>query len=86
MPHHHGEKHNPQVIAALEEALKQAFPDGDIEVSGGGGHYSLSVASAAFAGKNVVGKQRLVYKAIGELMAGDDAPVHAVDAMQTVEK
>ena len=41
----------------------------------GGGHYRLTIVSAAFAGKNTVARHRLVYDALGELMRG---PVHAL--------
>jgi acid stress-induced BolA-like protein IbaG/YrbA len=36
-----------------------------------------------FAGKNMLESQRLVYSAITHLMAGDMAPVHAVDSLKT---
>ena len=41
----------------------------------GESHFSLTVESAAFTGLNRVARQRLVYKALGELM---DARVHAL--------
>ena len=47
------------------------------------GHYSLAVTSAAFEGKSLLAKQRLVYSAITHLMGGDDAPVHAIDKLHT---
>jgi len=40
------------------------------------------VVSAAFEGLGRVDAQRLVYGAISHLMAGDDAPVHAVDTLR----
>jgi len=41
----------------------------------GESHFSLAIESPAFAGLNRVARQRLVYKALGELM---DARVHAL--------
>ncbi len=41
----------------------------------GESHFSLLIESAAFEGLNRVARQRLVYKALGELM---DAKVHAL--------
>ena len=41
----------------------------------------IHVVSELFAGKRIVQKQRLVYSAITHLMAGDNAPVHAIDRM-----
>lgn len=41
----------------------------------GESHFSLSIESPLFAGKNRVQRQRLVYQALGELM---DQRVHAL--------
>ena len=71
------------VIDALREAIEQNIPNSQAEVSGGGGHFSISVVSPAFAGKNMLESQRLVYSAIAHLMKGDMAPVHAVDSLKT---
>ena len=66
-----------QVKTAIEEAI-----DGSTaRVSGGGGHFEIEVTSDQFAGKRILEQQRLVYSAIAHLMAGDAAPVHAVDRM-----
>ena len=47
------------------------------------GHFEIEVISAAFAGTSMVQQQQLVYGAIADLMAGDDAPVHAIDRLVT---
>jgi acid stress-induced BolA-like protein IbaG/YrbA len=82
------------IIAAMSEhiakqlhgAIASKLPDAIIEVTiGSPGHYALSVTSAEFAGKKPVAKQRLVYAAIAHLMAGDAAPVHAIDKLITRE-
>ena len=69
-----------QVRARIEAAM----PDADVHVTGSGGHFEIRVVSARFEGLNTLKKQRLVYSAIKELMAGDAAPVHAVDRMVTL--
>ena len=66
------------------EAILEALPDAEIEVSGGGGHFAIRVVSPEFEGKNTLAKQRLVYGAIAHLMKGDEAPVHAVDRLETL--
>lgn len=72
------------IAKQLHEAVAAKLPDATIEVTiGSPGHYSLAVTSTAFAGKTPVAKQRLVYTAIGHLMAGDAAPVHAIDKLIT---
>jgi acid stress-induced BolA-like protein IbaG/YrbA len=72
------------VTDAIREAILGTIRDADVEVSGGGGHYTIVVTSPIFAGKNRVAAQRLVYGAIAHLMAGDRAPVHAVDSLRTL--
>ena len=46
----------------------------------GESHFSLRVESAAFAGKNRVQRQRMIYAALGELM---DQRVHALSIRAT---
>ncbi len=69
---------------AIKSRLLDAIPGSEVEVSGGGGHFSITVTSAVFEGKTLLAKQRLVLNAIKDLMAGDHAPVHAVDSIQTL--
>ncbi|MEO6421407.1 MAG: BolA family protein [Candidatus Nitrotoga sp.] len=71
------------VIDALQEAIERQIPSSQAEVNGVGGHFSIHVTSSAFAGKNMLESQRMVYSAIAHLMAGDAAPVHAVDSLIT---
>lgn len=71
------------VIDALREAIESGIPGAKAVVAGGGGHYTIDVVSPAFAGKNMLQSQRLVYGVITHLMSGDMAPVHAVDSLTT---
>lgn len=71
------------ILEALRDAILKDIPDAKVEVSGAGGHFSIDVESAAFAGKSMLASQRLVYAAITPLMSGDLAPVHAVDSLRT---
>ena len=71
------------VLAAIRQAIGEKLPGAAVEVSGGGGHYSIGVTSPAFSGKSMLESQRLVYAAITHLMKGDAAPVHAVDSLRT---
>jgi len=69
---------------AIKERILAALPGCVVEVSGQGGHFTISVVSDQFEGLAILKKQRLVYSAIKDLMAGDDAPVHAVDRLVTL--
>jgi acid stress-induced BolA-like protein IbaG/YrbA len=68
---------------AIREAIVAKLADAQVEVSGSGGHFTISVVSAQFDGKTRVASQRLVYGAITHLMSGEAAPVHAVDSLTT---
>jgi stress-induced morphogen len=75
----------PDDIAdALREAILAAIPDARIDiVPGSPGHFEIRVVSKSFAGQSMVQQQQRVYVAIKELMAGDTAPVHAIDRLRT---
>ncbi|MGK4001749.1 BolA family protein [Sorangium sp. So ce1036] len=71
------------VTDALKRAIEAKIEGSTAEVTGGGGHFNLVVTSPVFAGKSMLESQRLVYQAIAHLMAGDQAPVHAIDSLKT---
>ena len=73
-----------EVAAELRRRIVAALPGASVEVvAGSPGHFSLDVAAPAFAGQPRVRQQQAVYAAIRGLMAGDAAPVHAIDQMVT---
>jgi acid stress-induced BolA-like protein IbaG/YrbA len=72
-----------QTEKLLKEAIERAIPGAEVEVTAGGaGHFEVQVKSATFAGQSRVAQQRSVYAAIGHLMKGETAPVHAIDKME----
>jgi acid stress-induced BolA-like protein IbaG/YrbA len=71
------------VRVAIKTAVEAAIPGALCEATGGGGHFEIVVTSAAFADKTLLAKQRMVLSAVAHLMAGADAPVHAVDSIVT---
>jgi stress-induced morphogen len=73
-----------EIAAALREAIRSAIPDAVVDVTPGSpGHFELKVVSTTFAGEPLVRQQQRVYGAIKDLMAGDMAPVHAIDRLRT---
>lgn len=70
-------------LDAIRVAITGQLPDATVEVSGQGGHFNIAVTSKAFAGKRTLERHQLVLMAIKDLMAGDNAPVHAVDTLAT---
>lgn len=79
--------HPTDFVGSIEDAIRTAvvakLPDAVVEVAGGGGHYRIDVVSPWFTGKSMLESQRAVLSAIKHLMAGDRAPVHAVDSLTT---
>jgi acid stress-induced BolA-like protein IbaG/YrbA len=72
------------VSLAIQDAILSSMPGAIVVVTPKSpGHFDISVVSEEFRGKTRVASQRLVYKAITALMAGDRAPVHAVDQLET---
>jgi acid stress-induced BolA-like protein IbaG/YrbA len=73
-----------EVAGRLRAQIEAALPDARVEVEAESpGHFSITVESASFEGLSRVKQQQRVYAAIRDLMAGDAAPVHAVDRMVT---
>lgn len=74
-------------VEALRAAILAAMPEAQVEVGANSpGHFQLRVVSPVFAGKSMVQQQQMVYAAIADLMRGDNAPVHAIDRLQTTDK
>ncbi len=69
-----------QIKAAIENEIADAVV---VVKPASHGHFEIDVTSQEFAGKSMVKQQQLVYGAIKDLMAGDSAPVHAVDRLRT---
>ncbi len=71
------------VTDAIRKAIEEKIEGAIVEVTGGGGHFEIVATSSVFEGKGTLERQRLIYSAITHLMAGDLAPVHAVDRITT---
>jgi stress-induced morphogen len=69
-------------IQALEAALREGFPDAQIEIddlAGDGDHYRARIVSTVFAGLPRVKQHQLVYAALKGKMGGE---LHAL-ALET---
>ena len=72
----------PMTQDALEAALKEGFPDAEIQIqdlAGDGDHYRARIVSTAFKGLPRVRQHQLVYAALGGRMGGE---LHAL-ALET---
>jgi BolA protein len=77
------------IIDAIRDKLNAAFQPSRLEIEddsarhsghagsrpGGESHFNVTIESAAFAGTPRVARQRMVYRALAEELAG---PVHAL--------
>lgn len=62
----------------LKRLLREAFPNGDIEVedfTGGRDHYRAVVVSETFEGKGLIERHRAIYAALGDAMKSS---IHAL--------
>lgn len=68
-------------VTQIEQRLRDAFSPEDLQVvddshlhaghegaRGGGGHYSVTIVSAAFTSHNTVKRHRMVYDALQDMM------------------
>ena len=72
----------PMALEDLEAALREGFPDADIQIqdlAGDGDHYRAKIVSQAFAGLPRVRQHQLVYAALKGKMGGE---LHAL-ALET---
>ncbi|NOY25729.1 MAG: BolA family transcriptional regulator [Oligoflexia bacterium] len=69
------------ILDDVKQAIETTIPDSTATVAGGGGHFQIDVVSPAFDGLRILAQQRLVLQAIGHLMTGPEAPVHAIDRL-----
>ncbi len=61
----------------VKQILLSHLPDCDIEVSGDGRHFDITVVGDVFEGLNAVKKQQLVYAGLNQQIS--DGTVHAVN-------
>ena len=68
----------------IRHAIESQVPDSTVEVGGDGRHFEIQVLSPVVEGKLTLEKQRIVYAALSDLMAGSNAPVHAIARLETL--
>ena len=61
----------------LAQLVREHFSSGEVQVREEGGHYTVSVVDARFAGLSPVKCQQLVYAPLADLIA--DGRIHAVN-------
>ena len=72
-------------LKEIETLIKEALPDSKVEIqdlAGDGNHYSATVTSSKFAGKNKIEQHKLVYNSLKGKMGNE---LHAL-AIKTKEQ
>ena len=68
----------------IQTRISTAIPDAEVIVRlASDRHYEVSVVSASFVDQSQVKQHQRVYATFTDLMTGDNAPVHAIDRMDT---
>ena len=65
----------------IRERLAETFPGADIQLrdlTGTRDHWGCTVIADAFEGLGLVRRHQAVYASLADLMAGDSAPIHAL--------
>ena len=71
-------------LKEIEALIKEAIPDATIEIqdlAGDGNHYSATVTSSSFSGKNKIEQHKMVYNSLKVKMGNE---LHAL-AIKTKE-
>lgn len=63
-------------VEALQERVQQAFPGDEVNATGDGYHFQLTVISEAFTGLRTVQRQQKVYAAVNDWIANGE--LHAL--------
>ena len=72
-------------LEEIKSLIKEALPDAEISIhdlAGDDNHYSATIKSKVFSGKNKIEQHKLVYKALKGKMGND---LHAL-ALNTMER
>ena len=78
------EDDSQKIINEIEKRIHDKINVTSLKVSGASSHYTIRVVSCDFEGKNSVARQRMVFSALGDLIMGANAPIHAIDFMETL--
>lgn len=63
----------PIQLEIIDDSHKHAGHEG---ARSGGGHYTLNIVSEQFSGKPTLGRHRMIYSALGDMMKHD---IHALN-------
>ncbi|HID45683.1 MAG TPA: BolA/IbaG family iron-sulfur metabolism protein [Chromatiaceae bacterium] len=69
--------------SVIEELIKAGLPDAEVKVTGDGRHFEAAVVSAAFEGKSLIQRHRLVLATIQAQIASDELHALSITSAKT---
>lgn len=69
--------------SVIEELIKAGLPDAAVKVTGDGRHFEAAVVSAAFEGKSLIQRHRLVLATIQAQIASDELHALSITSAKT---
>ncbi|WP_456415308.1 BolA family protein [Thiolapillus sp.] len=67
----------------IEELIKAGIPDARVTVTGDGRHFEAAIVSAAFEGKSLIQRHRLVMATVQEQIASDELHALSISSAKT---
>ncbi len=67
----------------IEELIKAGIPDAQVSVTGDGRHFEASVVSAAFEGKSLIQRHRMVLDSVRAQIDSDELHALSITSAKT---
>ncbi len=72
--------------ATIEALIKAGIPDAEVTVSGDGRHFEAQVVSAAFEGKTLLARHRLVLDTVRAQIDSDELHALSITSAKTPQE
>jgi len=69
--------------SAIEELIRSGLPDAEVKVTGDGRHFEAAVVSAAFEGKSLIQRHRMVLATVQAQIASDELHALSITSAKT---
>ena len=69
--------------SAIEELIRSGLPDAEVAVTGDGRHFEAAVVSAAFEGKSLIQRHRMVLATVQAHIASDELHALSITSAKT---
>ena len=73
-------------ISSIKELILAGIPDAEVSITGDGRHFEASVISAAFAGKSLIQRHRMVLDTVRAQIDSDELHALSIVSAKTPEE